>query len=380
MIILAKEYVVESAILSCEYGSTPIELQVPEHRHIYTEDKKVANITDIDSFCIGCFGSCSSPYVVQYDVPVMEQFGIDTIQEARKFLENGSCLSEVVIPWQNPKLDVQAGHYQAIVEGCWTVCQKGFGIISVTASGQAPVLNNLLVMKNLQELEQAVEAYMKENGIKPKHKDKLLESILLWDDYDETFWERKSDTDTTGFAEHLRKDNPALFNFFERKITIQDKATGTEVDLTYFTGLLKGFEKDHTDALGAISPEVLKDEGMRNAYLDAANLSQVHYKDIKDKSLVEIIDDYYGLSGSSSGKSLTRYRDYVDYVTPILDNPYIGDRFDYYELPDEEKKFIRLHDMVSGRIQQGNGEEYASELTDSFLQMVRQGLLEEESR
>ncbi|MGG3504895.1 PAAR-like protein [Paenibacillus lautus] len=377
---MAKEYVVESAMISCEYGSTPIELKTPDHRHIYADEKKLSNITDIDSSCIECFGSCSSPYLVSYNVPTMELFAIDTVQEARKFLGDSSCISEVVIPWQNPKPDVYAGHYQALIEGCWTVCQKGFGIISVIASGQSAESNNQLVMQKLKELEQAVEAYMKEHGIKSKYKDKLLESILLWDDYDQTFWERTSDEHTTGFSEYLRKDNPALFNFFERNITIQDTATGKDVDLTYFMGLMKGFEKDHTDPLEAISPEITKNESMLNAYLDAANLNQVHYDDIKDKSLVEIIDGYYGLSGTPSGKTQKRYRDFVDTVTPLLDNPYLGVVVAYEQATDEEKKFIRLNDMISGRLQHGTDEEYASELTTSFLGKVRQGLSEERGR
>ncbi|MGZ7440995.1 PAAR-like protein [Paenibacillus sp. TH7-28] len=378
---MAKEYVVESAMISCEYGSIPIELKTPDHRHIFADEKKLSNITDIDSSCIGCFGSCSSPYLFSYDVPTMEQFDIDTVQEARKFLGDSSCLSQVVIPWQNPKPDVFAGHHQALIEGCWTVCQKGFGIISVIASGQSAESNNQLVMQKLKELEQAVEAYMKEHGIKSKYKDKLLESILLWDDYDQTFWEKRtSDEHTTGFSEYLRKDNPALFNFFERNITIQDIATGKDVDLTYFIGLMKGFDKDHTDPLEAISPEITKNESMLNAYVDAANLNQVHYDDIKDKSLVEIIDGYYGLSGTPSGKTQTRYSDFVDYVTPILDGPYLGDLVAYEQATEEEKKFIRLNDMISGRLQHGADEEYASELTTSFLGKVRQGLSEERSK
>lgn len=379
---MAKEYVVESAMISCEYGSTPIELKIPDHRHIYADEKKLSNITDIDSTCIGCFGSCSSPYLVDYDVLVMEQFDIDTVQEARKFLGDSSCISQVDIPWQNPKPDVFAGHYQALIEGCWTVCQKGFGIISVIASGQSAESNNQLVMKKLLELERAVEAYMNEHGIKPKHKDKLLESILLWDDYDQAFWKRNSDEHTTGFAEYLRKDNPALFNFFERKITIQDKASGKDVDLTYFIGLMKGFDKDHTDPLEAISPEIMKNESMLNAYLDAAYLDEVEYKEIKDKSIIEIIDSYYGLSGTPSGKSQTRYSNFLEIATPYLDYPYgdIWGRQAYEQASEEEKKFIRLNNMISGRLQYGADEEYASELTTSFLNKVRQGLAEEKSR
>jgi len=377
---LAKEYVVEKAVISCEYGDVPVELNIPEHRHIYVEDKRLSNITDIDSACIGCFGSCSSPYLVTYDVPMMEQFSIDTIQEARKFMSHSACISEVVIPWQNPKPDVFAGHYQALIEGCWTVCQKGFGIISVISSGQSVESNNQLVMQNLKELEQAVEAYMKEHNIKPKHKEKLMESILLWDDYDQAFWERESDEHTTGFAEYLRKDNPSLFNFFERKITIKDKSTGKDVDLTYFMGLMKGFDKDHTDPFVSISPEIIKNEDMMNAYLDATNLHHVHYKDTKDKSLVEIIDNYYGLSGASSGKSQNRYTNFVDIVTPILNDPYIGDRIAYAEASIEEQKFIRLNDMINGRLQYGPEDEYASGLTAAFLDKVRQGLTEEKGK
>lgn len=375
---MAKEYVVESAMISCEYGSTPIELQTPDHRHIYVDDKKLANVTDIDASCIGCFGSCSSPYVFQYDISALQRFEINTVQEARPYITDNGCMAEVVIPWQSPQPDVLAGHYPALIEGCWTVCQKGFGIISVIYSGQSPDTNNQVIIKNLKELEQAVEAYMKEHNIKSKHKDKLLESILLWDAYQQTFWERDSDEHTTGFADHLKKDNPALFNFFERKIILEDKNSGSEVDLTYFIGLTKGFNKDRKDALGTISPEVLHDRSMLNAYIDAANIE--HDENIKDKSIIQLIDGYYGLSGNE-GKSGRRYSTYVDYVTPLLSHKYHGtDYMEYDKASDEDKKFMILNNMISGRVMHGNEEEYANDLTKLFLGEVRNALQEERGK
>ncbi len=36
---MAKEYVVETALYPVNMGTVPIELQVPDHRHIYVDDK-----------------------------------------------------------------------------------------------------------------------------------------------------------------------------------------------------------------------------------------------------------------------------------------------------------------------------------------------------
>jgi hypothetical protein len=378
---MAKEYVVETALLSCQYGTVPIELQVPDHRHIYVDDKKLSNITDIDASCIGCFGTCTSPYLFAYNSAVMNQLEIQNIQQARPFIADNGCIAEVAIPWQNPQPDVLAGHYHAMAEGCWTVCQKGFGIISVIRSGQSPATNEQTIMNNLKQLEQAVEAYMQQNNIKPKHKEKLMESILLWDDYEQIFWERESDEHTNGFAEYLKKDDLALFNFFERKITMQDKATGKEVDLTYFMGLMKGFGKDRKDSLESISPELLENESMLNAYLDAANIDKGCLGDIEDISLTEIVDRYYGLSNEAESRSKSRYADYVDQVAPILDTPvYYNTVPGYEQASEEEKKFIILQGMIGGRLQYGNSEEYASGLTDRFLDKLRGGLEEERWR
>lgn len=378
---MAKEYVVETALISCQYGTAPIELQAPDHRHIYVDDKKLSNITDIDASCIGCFGTCTSPYLFAYNSAVMNQLEIQNIQQARPFITDNGCIAEVAIPWQNPQPDVLAGHYHALVEGCWTVCQKGFGIISVIGSGQSPATNEQTMMNNLKQLEQAVEAYMQQNNIKPKHKEKLMESILLWDDYEQIFWERDSDEHTNGFADYLKKDDPALFNFFERKITMQDKAAGKEVDLTYLMGLMKGFGKDRKDSLESISPELLENESMLNAYLDAANIDKGCLGDIEDMSLTEIIDRYYGLSNEAESRSKSRYADYVNQVTPILDTPaYYNSVPGYEQASEEEKKFIILQGMVGGRLQYGNSEEYASGLAVRFLDKLRGGLEEERRR
>ncbi|WP_235533202.1 hypothetical protein, partial [Paenibacillus sp. Leaf72] len=75
---------------------------------------------------------------------------------------------------------------------------------------------------------------MKDHNINPKEKEKLLASLLLWDDYGETFWEKESDAHTRGLAGFLKKSDPALFNFFERKIVLNEGVPGQEVDLTYF--------------------------------------------------------------------------------------------------------------------------------------------------
>ncbi|MGG4394545.1 PAAR-like protein [Paenibacillus thiaminolyticus] len=378
---MAKEYVVETALISCQYGTAPVELQVPDHRHIYADDKKLSNITDIDASCIGCFGTCTSPYLFGYNSAVMNQLEIQNIQQARPFIADNGCIAEVAIPWQNPQPDVFAGHYHAMAEGCWTVCQKGFGIISVVGSGQSPATNEQTIMNNLKQLEQAVEAYMQQNNIKPKHKEKLMESILLWDDYEQIFWERESDEHTNGFAEYLKKDDPALFNFFERKITMQDKATGKEVDLTYFMGLMKGFGKDRKDSLESISPELLGNDSMLHAYLDAANIDKGCLGDIEDMSLTEMVDRYYGLSNEAESRSKSRYADYVNQVAPSLDRPvYYNTVPGYEQASEEEKKFIILQGMIGGRLQYGNSEEYASGLTDRFLDKLRGGLEEERWR
>lgn len=95
---MAKEYAVADAKLSCEYGSQPSQLKVPGNRHITADGSGFGHEGDISKFCLGCFGSCSSPYVLGGNTLVSQM--VTHIQEARAstMTEQEPCKVDVEIP------------------------------------------------------------------------------------------------------------------------------------------------------------------------------------------------------------------------------------------------------------------------------------------
>lgn len=263
-----------------------------------------------------------------------------------------------------------------MLEDGWTVCHKGYGIISVIDSGQNPGAMNQKVLEKLQELEEAADQYMKDNNIPEKHRGDLIASILLWNGNEYNPWKRKSNDMTRAFNEYLKKDNPALYNFIEREILITD-STGSKVDLNYFIGIINGvrdtvYVQDYYHPLTIFEPEKF------HAYIDAHNVEETYYDEMKDLSWSELINQYYNLDGKGESKADSRYNDYVHCFTDeqVNTSPVYGN----LDMPDEEKKIELKKNQVFSQWTMYYEEEdinYASEL---FKNRLAEGLKEERER
>lgn len=130
-----KNYVVEGALVSCEFGCMLCELKTLGHRHITEAGSNVANETDYTKECIKGFGQCRSGFRI--NSPDSPPQGVTSLQHLGG--EGGGakeCQPEIRLPWQNSKEDVKIGLYRALMEEGWTICTKGFGIITLANSGQ----------------------------------------------------------------------------------------------------------------------------------------------------------------------------------------------------------------------------------------------------
>ena len=271
-----KNYVLEGALVSCEFGCRPCELKTLSHRHITEGGSNVANETDYTAECIKGFGQCRSGFGITSPAPPPE--GVNNIQQMGG--DNGggkACIPQIAIPWQNTKPDVKIGLYRALLEEGWTICSKGFGIITLMDSGQAGQSTIAQILENLQILQKIVAQYVRENQISDKHKEALLESVLLWSGYsnESIVWEYKSNDIKNEFCEYLAIENPGLYGFFERKLEIT-AADGEKVDVSYMMGLYKALQERPPELSLLNNPihfmlteETVSDDGMFNAFLEA---------------------------------------------------------------------------------------------------------------
>ncbi|MCL2152488.1 MAG: DUF4280 domain-containing protein [Oscillospiraceae bacterium] len=109
---MSTEYVVASAKLSCVCGSRTVGLAVHFDRHITSQNKFVANRSDIRVENIPNFGTCNA------------------LQSA--------CVREdaSLTPWLEYKDDVIVAGHPAVLKSSILMCSIGGGTISVDSSGQ----------------------------------------------------------------------------------------------------------------------------------------------------------------------------------------------------------------------------------------------------
>lgn len=371
---MAKEYAITTAELSCEFGSQSSFLRAASHRHIYVDGYGFANEADITPYCLGSFGSCSSPFRISNRTDLTSYRHIQELRASDGF--QLACSVDVEVPWQNVQADVYAAKCKALLEDGWTVCRKGYGIISVIASGQNEAGANAKVLQKIQELERAVDAYMKANGIPEKMRDKLLASVLLWNGNNYNPWDLKSDDQTNDFNTYLHKNNPALYNFFERDISIVD-STGNRVDMNYFIGC--SYETLFSE--NNFFPPVMMEPQKFLAYIDAHNVNEVYHEEMKDLSWSELVNSYYNLDGKAASKADSRFNDYVynrqteeAWEESLNNNPEYGKS----DLSTEEK--LILIKRKQSFSQWETGDEYEQLFSELFKEILREGLETERSR
>lgn len=304
---MARKFVVRFAHENCQYGDHFGILWPAVDRHISVEGLLFANESDIDPINVSTrFGTCRSPYRVDYSLESRDAVG--SAEELQAYGVFPSCEYEGGIPWQNvnetvhfglkydlgesgdpnrkkklkkgnlkekksPKeRQVQCGFRQgdcALMENGWTICLAGLGIISLTDSGQPEEDPVQTILARLEELEKLVDAYMKENGIAADQREGLLQSVLLWNGYQgsDISWDYQSDSTKRDFCTYLMKENPSLYNYFERGIYVQDPG-GERIDLSYMLGSYTALNQTK-DAWECVSQTMLYDRGMYNGYLEA---------------------------------------------------------------------------------------------------------------
>lgn len=339
---MAKKYVIEEAILNCQYGTCLNKLVPRQDRHISAGGRRMANESDIDTECYsGDFGSCRSPYVCS-----IAAVGMDMPVHSQQIAAYGGvpCSVEVCVPWQNTKKDVHLGRegYQALMEDGWTVCNRGLGIISVITSGQEDEDTIKTLLERMEQLENMVDGYMKANGIKDKSRDGLLESVLIWNGYQtgDMFWEYDSSEEKRAFCAYLEKEDPHLFNYFERGIYIQDK-DGETIDLSYMAGINKALN-NRKDAWECVSRTMTEDRGMYNGYLEACRQDG-------GKGTAECLKDFLNYCSGEDYDGYGRYKEYAEKPMQSImydDNPYYPQ-----DMPEEEKNREILFHTISERIQ-----------------------------
>lgn len=319
-----KNYVVDGAWVSCEFGCKRCRLKSLSHRHITEAGCNVANEADYTIECIKGFGQCRSGFGKNsQDSPPQ---GVKSIHQlGGKIGGAEECCPEIRIPWQNTKKDVKIGLYQALLEDGWTICSKGFGIITLTDSGQKGQITLQQLIENLQNLKKEIAQYTRVNQISAKYREDILESILLWNGYDNdsVVWNYKSNDLKNDFCEYMALNNPSLFGFFERKLEIT-ASDGEKVDVSYMMGLYKALQElpENYFPLSEgtnlkLTDEIVSDDAMFNAFLEA-NLQK------SDCTLSQMLENYLNNVQDPSANSnryddfLSRYSDKEEYLEACL--------------------------------------------------------------
>lgn len=380
---MSKKYVIEDALLSCQYGNKTCELKPWDDRHIFSGEKGIASECDIGKLCCkGTFGSCRSPFFIQSNKETRNV--LDQMKSLQQLALGGifPCEMFVQLQWQNTKDDVFLGGYKALLEDGWTICGTGLGIISLVDSGQEEEIPAQEMLERLEQLNDMVDTYMSEHNISPKKKAGIMDSVLLWNGYLETdtFWDYKSNEINRGFCSYLEKTDPHLFNYFERGLYIQDGERGP-IDLGYMMGINKALNES-ADAWDCVSQTMIEDRGMYNGYLEACQQE-------RGKSSYDSLTDFLKQYNSPDYDGYGRYKAYVDAPVQEWRDRYCVDRaYDPDKLSVEEQNMGVLRDMISGRIQSrmpydeekwykvGNiaeqQAEKASKVTDLFLKTLEE--------
>ncbi len=306
---MAKKYIVENAGLNCQYGEQSW-LIVPGNRHIEIGGRMMANETDYKRTCLGCgsFGMCHSPYVSQ-DVAqgVHDLLLGNDLTSLHQLAAAGGifpCQYEPGPQWIETKEDVYIAGYRALMEDSWTFCTFGLGIITFINSGQSENPAETLG-ESLKQLEAVIDIYVKENGLLPKSKNDLLNSVLLWNGYGSIPWGTKVSQELWDFGIYMEKNYPFLSNYFERGIYLFDEQTGTNIDISYMAGLSMAMAQPSNNCWSLLTNDAFEDEAIYNGYLEASRLES-------SENALEAMEKFLNYYGSAEYNGKGRYSDYLE--------------------------------------------------------------------
>lgn len=342
-----KKYVIKGAQLTCQYGCHICLLKPCSHRHIAVDQRELANEGDMQTENFyGDFGMCRSPYVTGLELSVRDV--LDNNQQLEAYGIGNDCHIRTCIPWQSAKSDVYFGsnRIKALLEDSWNICYRGFGIISVVDSGQEKEDPVHTVLERLQELQNIVDRYMKENGIKERERENLLESILLWNGYrnEDIPWEYESSETNRAFCTYLERENSSLFNYFERGIYLADNE-GEIIDVTYMLGINKALNGTR-DKWECVNQGITQERGMYNGYMEACRQE-------RGRSTSEMLEDFLMQISASDYNGGSRYSAYCAELDDRERSQYCSlNGIDPQSLSVQEKDRGLLFNMITGRIQE----------------------------
>lgn len=342
---MKKKYVIEGAEVSCQYGNRTSTLKPSGDRHICVGQCRMGNEADIESVNFSAdFGGCRSPYQLWMEEAQRDMWG--NSQQFAAYGVGDECQIEIPIPWQNSRKDVRLGsNCAALMEDGWTICDHGFGIISVINSGQAEEDAVQTMQERLRELEEILDAYMKENGIKDKEREGLLESVLLWNGYrvEDKPWDYETSDTNRAFCTYLERENPSLFNYFERGLYLEDK-DGETIDVSYMLGINKALNY-RSDKWECVSKTLTEDRGMYNGYLEACRQDQ-------GLGTGELLENFLGQMSRPDYNGAERYTAYTDEISEEMRAQYCNiNCLDRESLSQWEQDRGVLENMISGRIE-----------------------------
>ncbi len=342
---MGKKYVIKGAVVNCQYGIHTATLQPYTDRHICVGDCQMANETDTGrTNFAGGFGVCRSPFLIRMGEEQQEFW--QNSQELAAYGAGMECQIDIPLPWQSIRKDVcLAEGCRALMEDGWTICATGLGIISIINSGQAEEDQILLMQEKLQELQAAVDAYMKENGIKEKERDNLLESVLLWNGYlkEDRTWEYETSRTNRAFCTYLEQENPSLFNYFERGLYVEDNE-GETIDVSYMLGVNKALNSG-SDQWETVTRTMTEDRGMYNGFLEACRQE-------RGRSTGELLEDFLDQVSQPGYNGSARYTEYMNTPSQDMRDMYCSQNFYAPEsLTVQEQNRGILHNMITGRIQ-----------------------------
>lgn len=277
---MAKNFVIKGAMVSCESGLEECSLAPKSNIDVKAYGKYMATEIDVTAKCLltAGFKVCRSQYLSDdyndkkvHGVNGSPQVEVKSIQQVGNAYVR--CQFSPAFPWQDVHQSVFISGHRALLEDAWVFCGVGYGIVSVVNSGQAEEDAVQQMRGKLSELERVTDEYMKANHLNERDRNQLLNSVLLWNGYQSIPWDYKSTEETRKFCEYLHKEDPSLFNYFERGLYLPEKGTTDNIDVTYLIGISYLRNQGYTP-ISFISPEMMNDPAMMNGFLATYNMKQ----------------------------------------------------------------------------------------------------------
>ena len=122
-----------------------------------------------------------------------------------------------------------------------------------------------------------------------KHKNDLINSIVLWNGYESIPWDTKVSQELWDFGIYMEKKLPIPFQFFSSGgfICLMNRQ-GQIIDISYMAGLNVAMNQSSNNCWSLLHPAILEDEAAYNGYLEASRQES-------SENALEAMKKLYGL-------------------------------------------------------------------------------------